>query len=62
VTQSGVDEEFSTEVPVEIQFAKGSQTVWVRTGNEPTEFTADVRQAPLRVSIPCGTSVLAIRK
>jgi hypothetical protein len=62
VSQSGVDNDFSVEVPVEIQFAKGpSQTVWVRTSNDPVAFSVTVKQAPVRVSL--GTfSVLAAKK
>jgi len=61
--QSGVDENFSVDVPVEIQFAKGpAQTVWVRTSNEPSGFSATLKQVPLKVSVPVGSSVLAVRK
>lgn len=52
VTQSGVDDDFSVDVPVEIQFAKGtSQTVWVRTATDSVPFSATVTQAPARVSL-----------
>jgi aminopeptidase N len=58
VTQTGVDDDFSAEVPVEIQFLKGAaQTVWVRTANETTTFSATLKQAPARVVVP--KSVLA---
>jgi len=61
--QSGVDENFSVDIPVEIQFVKGAtQTVWVRTSNEASGFSATVKQAPSKVSVPAGSSVLAIRK
>ncbi len=60
VMQSGVDDDFTTEVPVEIQFAKGaSQTLWVRTSNEATPFSTTVKQVPTKVVIP--DSVLARR-
>ena len=62
VTQSGVDEEFATEVPVEIHYGKGAPaTIWVKTGSDPAPFTVKARQAPLRVTIPAW-SVLALRK
>lgn len=61
VEQSGVDNNFSVDVPVEIQFARGAQTVWVRTSNEPADFSATLKQAPTRVEIPAA-SVLASRK
>jgi aminopeptidase N len=61
--QSAVDENFSVGVPVVIQFAEGPvQTVWVRTSNEPSGFSATLKQAPLKVSVPVGSSVLAVRK
>jgi len=60
VTQTGVDDDFSVEVPVEIQFAKGApQTIWVRTSNEAASFTAALRQLPAHVVLP--PSVLARR-
>lgn len=60
VGQSGVDDDFSVDVPVEIQFAKGApHTVWVRSANEGASFSATVKQAPLRVVIL--DSVLAKR-
>jgi aminopeptidase N len=60
--QSAVDENFSVDIPVEIQFAKGApQTVWVRTSNEPSGFSATLKQLPLKVGIP-GSGVLAVRK
>ena len=63
VEQSSVDNNFSVDVPVQIQFAKGApQTVWVRTSSEAAPFSATLKQAPARVDIPAGVSVLASRK
>jgi hypothetical protein len=62
VAQSGVDGDFSADVPVEIQFAKGApQTVWVRTSSEPVSFSVTAKQAPVRVSLS-PFSVLAAKK
>jgi aminopeptidase N len=62
VTQSGVDNDFSVDVPVEIQFAKGpSQTIWVRTSNEAVPFSVTVKQAPVRVGLG-AFSVLAAKR
>lgn len=62
VTQTGVDNDFSAEVPVEIQFAKGApQIVWVRTSSEPVSFSVNVKQAPVKVSLS-PYSVLAAKK
>jgi aminopeptidase N len=63
VEQSGVADDFSIEAPVEIQFAKGTpQIVWVETTNSGAVFNATLKQAPVKVSIPAGTGVLAARK
>jgi hypothetical protein len=51
ITQAEVGEDFSTLVPVEIQFARGRQVHWVRTGSEPAEFSIPVKQAPVKVSL-----------
>jgi hypothetical protein len=51
--QTGVDDDFSADIPVEIQNGKGpAQTIWVRTAGKETAFTANVRQLPTRVAIP----------
>jgi hypothetical protein len=63
VEQSAVDDNFSVDIPVEIQFAKGAtQTVWVRTSNEPVSFSVTLKQPPGRVEIPAGVGVLALKK
>ena len=61
VTQTGVDDDFSVDVPVEVQFAKGAtQTVWVRTSSDPAPFSAALKQPPSRVVISSG-GVLKMR-
>jgi hypothetical protein len=63
IAQSGVDDDFDIEVPVEVHFARGpAVTQWVRTSNEPAPFTINVKQAPVKVVIPAGTGILAARK
>lgn len=63
VRQSGVNADFSTAVPVEIQFLKAKPvTRWVETSSEPARFKITVRQQPTRVLLDPGNSVLAIRK
>jgi aminopeptidase N len=60
IEQSGVDDDFSIEAPVEIDFAKApSQTVWVETSSAGAAFSTTVRQVPTRVSIPIGAGILA---
>jgi hypothetical protein len=63
VEQSGVDDEFSVAVPVEIQFGKAKPvTRLVRTSNEPAVFTIALRQPPAKVVLDPGNSVLAMKK
>ena len=63
VEQTGVDDEFSAAVPVEIQFRKAKTiTRLVRTSNEPAIFTIPVAQPPSKVALDPGNSVLAVRK
>ncbi len=63
VEQSSVDPNFSAEVPVQIQFAKGApQTIWVRTSSEPAPFSVTLKQAPIKLEIPTGSAILAARK
>lgn len=55
LAQVGVDDDFTIEAPVEIQFAKGApQTIWVRTANEGATFSAVVKQAPQHVVVADG--------
>ncbi|MCL4855568.1 MAG: hypothetical protein KJZ78_29740, partial [Bryobacteraceae bacterium] len=59
VEQSGVDSTFSALVPVEIQFGKRNSIVrWVRTSEEPAEFSVTVPQPPVRVVMDPSDSVL----
>jgi aminopeptidase N len=52
VTQTGVDEDFSVNIPIEVQLpGKRSSTKWVRTASEPISFAADVNQPPVRIAI-----------
>jgi hypothetical protein len=62
VRQSGVDGDFSTYVPVEIQ-TRGAKpmTQWIRTDSEPVTVTIPVRQAPLGVVLDPAGSVLAVK-
>jgi hypothetical protein len=63
IDQSGVDDDFSAEVPIEIQFAKSpAQTVWVETSDEAATFSATVKEPPVKVTLGVGTTVLASRK
>jgi aminopeptidase N len=55
LTQTGVDDDFAIEAPLDIQFAKGtSQTIWLKTSSEVTPFSVTLKQAPQKVSISSG--------
>ena len=59
ITQSGVDEDFATIVPVEIQIARGkSITQWVRASPESTSFSVALKHAPLKVTLDPNHAVL----
>jgi len=63
VTQAGVQEDVSIQVPVEVQIARGRvQTHWVTTGPEPVIFTLPLRAAPLKATLDPDGSVLAVKK
>lgn len=62
VTQTGVPDEFSIMVPVEIQIGRGAPlTRWVHTSSDPASLSVTLRQAPSKVMLP-GDSVLAVCK
>jgi aminopeptidase N len=59
VSQSGVPEDFSTLVPVEVQLpGKQSRVQWIRTSGDPVPFSADVPSVPVRVALDPGGNVL----
>ncbi|MCC7174249.1 MAG: hypothetical protein IT159_03560 [Bryobacterales bacterium] len=63
VTQSGVDEDFSAWVPVEIQFKTGRPAVhWVRTDSDPVEFSASFKQQPVKVVLDPSDTILAVKR
>ncbi len=63
IQQSGVDDDFSMQAPVEIQFAKGPpQVIWVETSNDGAAFSATLKEVPVKVSIPAGRGVLAVKR
>lgn len=49
--QSNVDEDFAADVPIEVQYAKGSETIWVRSTDGSKTFSANLKQVPVRVAI-----------
>jgi aminopeptidase N len=59
ITQTDVDDDFTAYVPVEIEIAGGKPIIqWVRTSSEPASFTVVLSQAPGKVLLDPGNSVL----
>ena len=58
ISQQDVDDDFSAEVPVEIQFAKRKQITWVETANEPASFSMTISEAPVRVALDPASDIL----
>src|SRR5450432_3479340 len=59
VTQSGVDEDFTAQLPVEIKVAGGKTiTHWVRSANGAVTFAVALKQAPQRVTLDPHHAVL----
>jgi hypothetical protein len=61
--QSEVEDEFSADVPVEIQVGKsgGTITKWVRSADDGASFSVAMKQAPSKVGIAMQ-SILAVRR
>jgi hypothetical protein len=61
--ESDVDEDFSPDIPVEIQVGKTSTSAvkWVRAGETAAGFSVPVKQSPAKATIPFQ-SILAIRR
>jgi len=52
ITQSDVDDDFSTLTPIEIQIARGrSITQWVASSSTPVTFTVPLKAMPLKVAL-----------
>ncbi|MEQ1885891.1 MAG: M1 family aminopeptidase [Bryobacteraceae bacterium] len=50
--QSGVDEDFSVDVPIDVQIGRGpAQTIWVRSSAGEVPFSATFKQAPSKVGL-----------
>jgi hypothetical protein len=59
VTQTGVDDEFSVLVPIEIQVARDrAVTEWVRTTDGAGAFSVPLKQPPLKVTLDPHDAVL----
>jgi hypothetical protein len=63
IEQSGVDEDFSVDVPVEIQYRGGkSETRWVRTEGASTSYPWKLAGPVLRITLDPQSAVLAIKQ
>ncbi|MEQ1947193.1 MAG: M1 family aminopeptidase [Bryobacteraceae bacterium] len=50
--QSGVDEDFSVDVPIDVQMGRGAtQTIWVRSSAGETPFSATFKLPPTKVGL-----------
>lgn len=63
ITQTAAEEDFTTEIPVEIQLGRGkSLTHWVRTSSDPVDFSVNlppgVLPAQVKVALDPANSVL----
>ncbi len=64
LTQSGVDDDFTADIPVEIYYpptargAKPAQVVWLRAGSDPTTHLIPVRQAPSKVVVSTSSALV----
>jgi Peptidase family M1 domain len=58
LTQSDVPEDFSVNVPIEIQTGKGKVVRQVRTSSEPVQFSVPVTIANAKAVLDPGSSVL----
>ncbi len=60
VSQSDVDGDFTSRVPVEVQLpGKKTSVKWVRVSSEPAAFTMDLTAVPGKVLLDPGRAVLA---
>jgi hypothetical protein len=58
ITQTGVSDDFSTLVPVEIQTRGKTIVQWVRTADEPVTFTVPLAAQPVKVTLDPHQAVL----
>jgi hypothetical protein len=59
VTQTGVSDDFTSLVPVEIQIARGrTVTQWVRCSSDPGTFSVALKAPPLKVALDPNHAML----
>jgi aminopeptidase N len=61
LTQSGVPDDFTALVPVEIGSGKTSTVRWIQSSSEPVTFTVDIARGPVKVQLDPGRNVLAMK-
>lgn len=64
VKQSGVSEDFQSDLPVEIRLPGQAAPLvkWVRTASEPEVLKVKLKAAPLKVEVAPGAGVLAAKR
>ncbi len=64
LTQTGVDEDFTADIPVEIYYpptargGKPAQIVWLRAGSDPATHLIPVRQAPTKIVVSTSSALV----
>jgi aminopeptidase N len=62
LTQSEVDDEFSTFVPVEVETAHEKTVHWLPTSNDPAPFSIPLKAPPLKVSLLASDWLITVPK
>ncbi len=62
VTQSGVSEDFTARVPIEIQMGRQRTLVWVATSSEPASFSVTLKAIPTKVGVAVKDALVTLKK
>lgn len=57
-----VDDAFIAYVPVEVQERRGSKVYWLAAGTDPVAFSIPLKNAPAKVALLTGDSLMTIAK
>ncbi len=62
VVQSGVSEDFTARVPIEVQVGRQRTLYWVVTSSEPVPFTIAVKAPPSKVALAVKDALITSKK
>lgn len=62
LTQSAVEDSFSTFVPLEVQSATGKSIYWLPTASDPAPFSIPLKAAPQSVSLVAADWLMTVPK